>query len=166
MKNLSFVIICLSIITACEPKNNRLPKGKLLSKIIVLNEKVTEGLSFCIEEKRNSQENCIFHFNGKKYLKRVQYVFANNNLKELRVFRPEGFVSYSINELNTDLNLQDLYKVKGQKIKVVPHLGIIDNGDTISDFSIDSENNLVIAEKHFFKNTELSEKECIIYEFN
>lgn len=166
MKNLSFIIICFLIFTSCEKKNKQLPEGKILSKTIVLNKKATEGLSFCGEDKGNSQGNCIFHFNGMKYLKRIQYIFSNNTLIELRVYQPEGFVSYSINDLNNDPNLQDLYKTKGQNIEVVPNLGIIDNGDTISDFSIDNENNLVFAEKLNFKNTELSEKESIIYEFN
>lgn len=136
-KTLKFIFI-LFLNQSCKDNKTELPNSlKIVTKFIVLDEKISPNFINCSENSvpflEMKENNCSFSVGNYEFDIEKKYLIGQNgNLMEFRNYLPEGAITYSLAQLNSDKKLKKYENL--EKFNVLLSKSgteIIDTNDTL-----------------------------------
>ena len=169
------ILILTGILTVglsnCTMTKTELPDNvKVIAKYKVWDEFKSPDFVNCSEDiqvksfREIEMNDCSFRLDERIFDLREKYFIDNDgNLTEYWIYYPEGPVTYSLDELKTDMKFFKLIKGDIFKVSLIKPNKLVDSGDTLEIEKI------VLSDKAIFvkRDKEAIEKKTrLIYEFN
>lgn len=167
MKYLILLITIFTLISCNRNLNSQSFENiQITVKSIVLNEALSQ-MNFCDDSGKNTLNNCYYKIDNQRYLKKETYAFDDYmNPIAFYHYLPEGPDIHSVEQMKVDTLYAKMVNFFNQKVIIdETNQFIIDGIDTIRNYKISHDENLILIERNEYINQPLLEDRLVILGF-
>jgi hypothetical protein len=155
----------------CTRTKTKLPDNvRIIAKYKVWDEFKSPNFSICSDdiEVKSFREielnDCSFKLDNKIFDLREKYIVDDNgDLKEYMVYKSEGPLTYSIDELKADKKFYNLVKADIFNVRLLNSNMLLDSGDTLVIEKFLSTDKIIFVKRD---NESIKNNTRLLYEFN
>lgn len=171
MKYFTLLILVTMTLFHCTRTKTKLPDNvKIIAKYKVWDEFKSPDFVNCSDDidvksfREIEMNDCSFHLDNKIFDLREKYIIDDNgNLKEYMIYKSEGPLTYSIDELKADMKFYKLIKADIFTVRLLNSNMLVDSGDTLEIEKVLSTDKVIFVKRD---NESIKNNTRLLYVFN